>query len=52
MIEAREQLAGNGPHLLGSPIQVGDALSLAITSGKGAYVAVGGRDGLSASSTR
>lgn len=44
IIAARQQLAGTGPHLLGSPIQVGDALALAM-SPDGAFVAVGGRDG-------
>lgn len=44
MIAARQQLAGDGPYLLGSPISVGDALSLAM-SPDGAFLAVGGRDG-------
>ena len=44
MIAARQRLAENGPHLLGGPIPVGDALSLAL-SPDGAFLAVGGRDG-------
>lgn len=44
MVAARLQLAGIAPHLLGSPIQVGDALSLAMRP-DGAFMAVGGRDG-------
>ena len=44
MVAARRALAGSVPYLIGSPIPVGDALSLAI-SPDGAYVAVGGRDG-------
>ena len=34
IIGARERLAGNGPHPLGSPIPVGDALSLAMSTGR------------------
>ncbi len=44
MIAARQALAGNGPFLLGSPIPVGDALSLAL-SPNGAFLAAGQRDG-------
>lgn len=44
MIAARLQLAGPAPHLLGSPIQAGDAKSLAM-SPDGSYLAIGRRDG-------
>jgi WD40 repeat protein/serine/threonine protein kinase len=44
MIAARLQLEGDGPFLLGSPIPVGDALSLAL-SPDGAFLAAGQRDG-------
>jgi WD40 repeat protein len=44
MIAARQQLEGDGPFLLGSPIPVGDALSLAL-SPNGAFLAAGQRDG-------
>src|SRR3546814_12129197 len=44
MIAARQQLEGDGPFLLGSPIPVGDALSLAL-SPNGTFLAAGQRDG-------
>lgn len=44
MIAARQELEGDGPFLLGSPIPVGDALSLAL-SPNGAFLAAGQRDG-------
>lgn len=44
MVAARRTLSSELPHVIGSPIQVGDALSLAI-SPDSAFVAVGGRDG-------
>lgn len=44
MVAARRALATDTPFVVGSPIPVGDALSLAI-SPDGAFLAVGGRDG-------
>jgi len=44
MIAARRVLSGRGPFLLGSPISVGDALSLAM-SPDGSLLAAGQRDG-------
>mgnify|MGYP000545085843 CR=1 FL=1 len=44
MIEARRTLSGRGPFLLGSPISVGDAMSIAM-SPEGTLLAAGRRDG-------
>jgi WD40 repeat protein len=44
MIAARQTLSGRGPFLLGSPISVGDALSIAM-SPDGGLLAAGRRDG-------
>ncbi|GAB5374984.1 MAG: hypothetical protein AcusKO_14460 [Acuticoccus sp.] len=44
MVAARQALAGGRPYVVGSPIPVGDALSLAI-SPDGAFLAVGDRGG-------
>ncbi|MGI9436105.1 MAG: protein kinase domain-containing protein [Geminicoccaceae bacterium] len=44
MIGARRTLAGEGPFLVGSPVQVGDALAIAL-EGKGNLLGVGQREG-------